>query len=396
MALAKKHQQTGQSEPISLLTMFTPPGLNARENEFAMRRKAIDLGKTFGEEIGAGAAIVEIMRILRQEGFEDVSLHLNHLRIIKNWLLLCPDQECANNEQIILYHALLWKTGEEGMWTVKRNPSDCEIVPYIPALLGASGLPMSAEISTDGDHLPASEMGQVTEELKPFIKDCDDWQEISFLDFINSSLPSRKVHPAIGPTSQTIIQVMATKERNLTWRGALDSDNQTGEAIFKSDDGKLFVRTNSDVRKLYEERPACMQPMRLGQLATEYRLLMPSDRGYEKAKNSIDEASNVGPNSDNLVAGTSDIFAPAAMRLASGKLMKRRTDKKAVPHLQYFGSTSRHGNQLMWTPWKNLEEVTGDQDEMETDDQKRIRLQIFPLSIFPTVHDDSDDNETCD
>ena len=45
---------------------------------------------------------------------------------------------------------------------------------------------------------------------------------------------------------------------------------------------ELVVRTNNDVRKLYEERPDCMQPMRLGQLATEYRYLKPSDWGYEK------------------------------------------------------------------------------------------------------------------
>ena len=76
--------------------------------------------------------------------------------------------------------------------------------------------------------------------------------------------------------------------------------------------------------------------------------------------------------------------------------MKRKAERKAVPLLQFFGSTSRHGNQLMWTPWKNLEDVTGIQDEVETEDQKRTRLQIFPLSIFPSVQDDCDDDETCD
>ena len=176
----------------------------------------------------------------------------------------------------------------------------------------------------------------------------------------------------------------------------MDVDNLTGEAIFKSEDEKFYVRTNSDVRKLYEERPELMWPMALGQLATEYRLLKQSDRGYEKAKNSIDEDSNVGPNSNDLVAGTSDLFAPTAMRLKSDKLMKRKKERKAVPHLQFFGSTSRHGNQLMWEPWQNLEEVTGNQNEVETENQKKTRLQIFPLSIFPTVHDDGDDDEPCD
>ena len=390
--MAEKHQKTGQPEPLSLLTMYTPGGLNPTENELALRRRAAVLGRSFGEEFGAVDALVEIVRILRQEGLEDVDLHPDHLRSISEWLLPSPDQEHANNENLILYHTLLWKTGEEGKWTMKRNPSESEMVSYIPSLLGASGLAMSAEISTEGDHL-LSEEGRVSEELKSVIETPEHWQEISFLDFINSSLPCRKVPQATGPTSQTIIQVIATKDRNLTWRGAVDSDNQAGEAIFKSEDGKFFVRTNSDVRKLYEERPDCMQPMPLGQLATEYRYLKPSDWGYEKAKNSIDDESNVGPNSNDLVAGTSDVFAPTAMRLTSGKLMKRKTDRKAVPHLQFFGSTSRHGNQLMWTPWQNLEDVTGHQDETETEDQRKTRLQIFPLSIFPSVQDDSDGDE---
>ena len=393
--LAEKHQKTGQSEPLSLLTMFTPGGLGALENELVLRRRAAELSKSFGEEVGVVDAIVEIIRILAQEGLQDIDLHPDHLRSIREWLLLSQDREHAYNEDIILYHTLLWKTGDEGKWTMKRNPSECEIVSYIPALLGASGLPMSAEISTEGDHL-LSEEGRVSEELKSVVENPEDWQEISFLDFINSSLPCRKVPQATGPTSQTIIQVIATKDRNWTWRGALDSDNHAGETIFSSEDGKLVVRTNNDVRKLYEERPDCMQPMRLGQLATDYRYLKPSDWGYEKAKNSIDEESNVGPNSKDLVAGTSDIFAPTAMRLTSDRIMKRKTERKAVPHLQFFGSTSRHGNQLMWEPWQNLEEVTGNQNEVETENQKKTRLQIFPLSIFPTVHDDGDDDEPCD
>ena len=390
--MAEKHQKTGESEPLSLVTMYTPQGLNVEENELVLRRRAVQIGATFGNETDAADAIVQIMGALRQEGLEDVDLTPDHRRSIRELLLFSPNQEHAYSEDIVTYHNLIWKTAKEGMWTMKRNPSDCEMVPYIPALLGASGLAMKAEISTEGDHLFADE-SQVSEELKPFVGNWVEWQEISFLEFINSSLPPRKVQQAAGLTSQTIIQVIASKDRNLTWRGALDSDHYTGEAIFKSEDEKLYVGTNSDVRKLYEERPDQMWPMCLGQLATEYRLLKLSYRGYEKANNSIDEESNVGPNSNDLVAGTSDMFAPTAIRLKSGKIMKRKTERKAVPHLQYLGATSKHGNQLMWSSWQNLEDVTGNQVEEETEDQKKTRLEIFPLSIFPTIQDDSEDDE---
>ena len=47
----------------------------------------------------------------------------------------------------------------------------------------------------------------------------------------------------------------------------------------------------------------------------------------------------------------------------------------------------------MWSSWQNLEDVTGNQVEEEKEDQKKTRLEIFPLSIFPTIQDDSEDDE---
>ena len=133
--------------------------------------------------------------------------------------------------------------------------------------------------------------------------------------------------------------------------------------------------------------------MRLGQLACEYRLLRQSDHGFESARNRINEETNLGPNSSDLVAGTINTFAPKAMRLANDKIMKRRIEDKAVPHLLFSGLMSRHGSELMWSPWQNLEEITGDQDEKETAEQRRTRLQIFPLSRFSYTEEDSDEDE---
>ena len=93
------------------------------------------------------------------------------------------------------------------------------------------------------------------------------------------------------------------------------------------------------------------------------------------------------------MAGTNNTYAPKAMRLANDKIMKRREEKKAVPHLLFSGMMSKHGSQLMWSPWQNLEDVTGQQDEVETAEQKKIRLQIFPLSNFPHIDEESDGND---
>ena len=78
--------------------------------------------------------------------------------------------------------------------------------------------------------------------------------------------------------------------------------------------------------------------------------------------------------------------------------MKRRTNGIAVPLFQPSGSIGKYGNQLMWTTWRFLEDVKGDQVQEETEEQRRIRLEIFPLSVFSAGLDsgdkvDSDDGD---
>ena len=173
----------------------------------------------------------------------------------------------------------------------------------------------------------------------------------------------------------------------------MDSDNHNGEIIFESEERRLYVRAISDIRVLYEKRPQRMAGMVLGQFSCEYRLLKPSGHGYEKAKNSINEDTFVGPDSQRLVAGTNNVAAPETMMLTNGKLMKRRQDLTAVPNLLFSGIASKHGNQLMWSPWQRLEEVTGIQDEHETEGQKKVRLEIFPYSLFPIAEEEIEDDD---
>ena len=101
----------------------------------------------------------------------------------------------------------------------------------------------------------------------------------------------------------------------------------------------------------------------------------------------------MGPPTDELVAGTSNVAAPETMMLKNGKILKRRQDVDAVPILLFSGCSSEFGNELMWSSWQNLEEVTGIQEQQETEQQKKTRLQLFPLSVFPSVEEDSDSND---
>ena len=64
-----------------------------------------------------------------------------------------------------------------------------------------------------------------------------------------------------------------------------------------------------------------------------------------------------------------------------------------MPILLFSGCTSEFGNQLMWSPWCQLEEITGIQEQQETEQQKKIRLEILPLSVFPSVEEETSDSD---
>ena len=63
VALVEQHQKTGEPEPISLLTMFTPSTLCVTESEFTLRGRAVQLGSRFDGDTSAVDAIAEIMRV---------------------------------------------------------------------------------------------------------------------------------------------------------------------------------------------------------------------------------------------------------------------------------------------------------------------------------------------
>ena len=409
-ALVQKHQMEGKLKPLSLLTMYTPIDIiEVSEEEQFLRERAIQLGKGIAQGVDGVSAIAEIMGVLKGEGIGDCgNFSLDDGRRIRDDLQPFFTNISTINEDLLLYHVLLFKTGGRGKWTMARDPGASHTDSYLPDLLDSTGLPMSAEITNlSEDDLQMPEEGCVSEALEKYLlskEDCDDeeesqrlvpstesWREVSYLEFVNATLPADKVGQARGSSSQTIVPIVTSKDRKLTWRKAQDCDNHSGDHVFQDEEGEsTYVRTNTDVRVLYDKRPARMSGMSLLQFACEYIVLHPSRKGFEKATSSIDEDSQVGADSESLVAGT-DIAAPETMMLSDGKVMKRRQDGRAVPLLLHSGTVSRHGNQVLLSPWRRLEEVTGDQEEEETDDQKKRRLEIFPFSLIPFDDDDEDE-----
>ena len=378
--------------PLSLITMHTSEEQDVTDEELYLRGRAVQLAKSQRADIDCVSAIVNIMKALKTEGILNIKFDYGDGQEIGAQLREFLDQEQEVKEDLLLYHILIWKTSGVGNWTMERHPGELKVVAYMPALLEASALEMSAEICSSGDHLVYDDEG-VSEEVKELIENEENWTEISLLEFVNEAIPVHKLGKAKGSASQPVIPIIVSKDRNLSWRSAVDSDNHNGESVFETVESRSYVRTSSDVRIQYENRAEDMNEMVLGELASKYRILKPSGHGYEKAKSSINEETLIGPLTDQLVAGTSNVAAPETMMLKNGKIMKRRQDVEAVPILLFSGCSSEFGNELMWSSWRKLEEVTGIQEGQETEQQKKTRLQVFPLSVFPSVEESSDCND---
>ena len=415
VSLAKKYQSGGSSQPLSMATLYTPSHLQPSPEERAFRRRAIELSEGFSCDKECEEAIVEIIQTLAVEGFycKYGSVDEEMSRIVAEQIQNDKRSE-ERTRLVIIYHFLIWKTAGDQNWTVPRNPGACKIRPYLPKLLQITRNRVVTETSLRQDQRPA-DTEELNEDVITAIKtkadplvdhDHDDhsearfipevWKEVNLLEFINASLPDGD--RIVGPRSQPICQVVTSKERKLTWKRATDSDNHNGEEVFEVEEDdeneenkKKYVRVKQDVRTLYEMRPDGMRDMTLGQFASEYRRIKAGGNGLQSAKDKIDHTTGLGPDSTDMVAGTRNQIAPQCMQLKNEQIMVRRDGRKAVLHLLYSGKGSNHGNQLLWSCWQYLEEVTGVQEEEETAEQRNTRLQIFPTSVFKQCnHEDPD------
>ena len=381
------------------------------------------MGKQVSSEVGCEEAIVQIFKRVATEGLycrhadiDDEVVHILNSQIGE-------DRSEERKKILQFYHYLIWKTAGDQKWTVRRNPGECSTIAYLPHILLGNHMKMEAETvfsmrtaqveekelsSGVIRAISSAEASESESEFKP-----ENWMEVSLVEFINGCLPDE--HCLKEERSQPIMQVITSKELKLTWKGAEDSDSQRGEVIFatrpvegereiegegenegeggserEGENEKYYVRTKSDVRILYEMRPPPLSNMVLGYFASNYRRIKPGGNGLQAAKDKIDPATGLGPDSSDKVVGDEHLMAPQCMQLTNGDVMVKRSGKNAVLRLLFDGKARRHGNQVLWSPWQRLEEIR-DQDQIqdETQEQKTRRLEVFPMSK-EEEEDDSD------
>lgn len=375
------------AEPLSMFTMFTPEGLVISEEEMYLRGRAVQLGLQYNQQTSCEDAIRDIVAVLFDEGLDLVEISPDLTEIIEG------QQYEAIEDSILRYHNLIWRTAGNQACTLPRACGECNVTPYIPKILEATQMYMSASVVINGECC-TTKIHEIKNDIARCLSDQEGeftpetWREISILEFIHSCLPD--TCKASGLKGQSIVPVITSRDSDLKWREAVDSDRLKGEEIFTSSAEKEYVRTDGDIRKLYEARPAAMEHMTLGQFASEYILLYPSWHGYEAAKSTIDEHSKIGPNSDQLIAGSRDLWAPQTMMLLNGGIMKRRNENAALC-LSNRGKMTKYATMLLWTPWTVQGSVNGEHHENETEEQKQRRLGVFPASVVHMCEDDSMD-----
>ena len=65
------------------------------------------------------------------------------------------------------------------------------------------------------------------------------------------------------------------------------------------------------------------------------------------------------------------------------KKKKVSTPSKHVPLLLQYKEIDDYGSRLMFQPWRQLEELVGDQSGEDKRKQQLNSLGLFPMGIFP-------------
>ena len=112
---------------------------------------------------------------------------------------------------------------------------------------------------------------------------------------------------------------------------------------------------------------------------------------YENTVAEIDPVTRVGPDSSDLIAGPSNRAGPLSMKLRNEKIMvKRSRGENAAPLLLYSGALNRYANRLLFSPWRELESLDVDREEIETATERQARLELFPMGVFADLQETVD------
>ena len=143
---------------------------------------------------------------------------------------------------------------------------------------------------------------------------------------------------------------------------------------------ETHIVSNGDLAKLYSKRPEGAEAMTFAEFTTEYYI----DRWGNHAI--IDPETGLGGESEDVIVG-GRALAPLFMQLTNRKVMKKRTraeKNKPVPLLLHNNTLTDYGERILFKPWRSKEELLNEISEVEKSRCRQVRLQLFPMGVFPS------------
>ena len=378
VVLAKQLHHEVEAAPLSLLNIWTPPGCNPTEGENILRGRLLDLCRRNHASESTTKAIVDITLTLREEGlFEELLMEQidakirNHFMAEIRELLPESDSEAAAAAALTWYHCLLFRTGAENGWTLRRKCGEQKVAPYHPLFIEALKEKVEVRISVSKEPLKAAVEDPNTDSGRGTFANFA-WKEVSILEFLQGVAKYENL------TSQGTIGIVSSQEEDRLFRNSNEQDEEVDD-VFVNRHQESYIIINGDKRKQYSKRPPCMDSMIFAQYVVNYYRL---ERGRKAV---IDPQTDIGGDSDEPIIG-GEGRCPLFMRLSNKIVVKKRVDKsKFVPLLLKSSTLDNYSERMLFSAWRNLDELVND----ATDEQKLMmeanRLAVFPTSCFPKM-----------
>ena len=375
--------------PVSLINIWSPLGLLPTGPELHLRSLAVEVAAELPEVCPSMDVLKHIFDKLKPFKIQSLKIEHKWRRVIAAELAkLELAEEIAgdfNMKWLVSYHSMLWKTGHG--WTYQRTPKEMNIKwAYHPAALGVFGDLTCAETRLRGERLetPDLRLGQLDEGLAAVVGNYDDWKKIGVMEFFASCLTLS--HPLTGLTSQKTEEVSVGGA--ISWGcvpatpAATDKGEQSWVNILSEEE---FTLTNSH-RKNYMIRPPAIERMVFAQFVAEYRLLHLTGNETKDAEKKLGQTGTVGPPSNTLIAGTTEM-APTIVRLGNSRIMKKflHEESNRLPMVKCVDQTLDDRAKIyLFKPWRRLELVM-QQEDFDAADIKacdEVRLELYPTSYI--------------
>ena len=370
----KTHQIGEEDHPLSCLAMWSPKDWQLSDAEKILRRRAVQMSQDWGSNCNIEEAIVTMTQTLMEEGLceelvsENVEVAV--IRGLRDKLHgLNPQREGHRLNALMWYHVLLMKTAGKNRWTMQRDCGATQVIPYHPILLEAVQHRVIVNPVLEGEHLEV-------ETCVNEIAGAQGWREITLLEFLSGALGKNYQ----DPSSTTTIPVITTPQQLHSFKEPTERDEEVDD-VFTNGRNETYILSNGDLRKLYSLRPAGVDSMMFVEFVVDYY------RKQSGQETVIDANTGLGEESGHNIIGV-DVKAPLSMQLSNMIIMKRRTRlSRPVPLLLSTDGLDNYGEQVLFQPWRSLEELNYFRTEEEELERKRRRLEFFPMAAFPSLAD---------